>query len=91
MGMKNPDTDKLVMLTNHGQYGADILNIPQMHGVIDTVFNGMQKEFGTFASSVDKLRLLMTHIEKGIEKDAAHQKGYRSKDDSGCQAFKHVI
>jgi hypothetical protein len=88
--MKDPDADQLVVLADHGQDRAHILDITQMHGVIDAVLDGVKEEFGAFAGGIDELGLLVTNIEKGIDKDATYQQRDGGDYDPGCEALEHV-
>jgi hypothetical protein len=90
MGMKDPDPDQLVVLTDHGQDRAHILDITQVHGVVDAVLYGVQEEFGAFAGGIDELGLLVPNVEKGIDKDAAYQQGDGGNYYPGCEALEHV-
>jgi hypothetical protein len=85
--MKDTDADQLIMLTDHRENRADILDIAQMHGVIDTALNGMKQQFGTLTGGINQLRLLVTDVKGRIDEDTAHQQGDSSNDDAGSQAF----
>ena len=89
MRVKNTHTDQLVMLPDHGQDRADILNIAQMHGVVDTVFYGVKQQFGALSGRVDELGLLIPDVEARIDKNAADQQRDSCNDDAGCQALEH--
>ena len=85
--MKDAHADQLIMLADHREDRTDILNIAEMHGVIDTALNRVQQQLGTLAGGIDQLRLLITDVEGRIYKYAAHQQGDGRNNDAGCQAF----
>lgn len=89
--MENTDTYQLVVLADHGQDRAHILDVTQMHGIVDTVLYRVQEEFGAFAGAVYELGLLMPDVEESIEIDTANKEGDRGKNDSGSQALEHSI
>ena len=89
MRMKDPDTDQLVMLPDHVQDSADILNIAEMHGVIYAAFNGMQQQFGTFPGGIYQHIVLTPDVEGSIYEYTGDKQGDGGDYDAGCQAFKH--
>ena len=88
MRVKDAHADQLIMLTDHGENRTHILDITEMHGVIDTALNGVQQQFGTLSGGIDKLRLLVSDVEGRIQEDTADQQSDGGSDDAGCQALK---
>ena len=61
-----------------------------MHGVINTAFDGVQQQFGTFPGGINKHFLLFADVEDRIDKDARYEQG-----NGGCyyacrEATKHA-
>ena len=87
MGVKDAYTHQLIVLANHREDRTYILDVTQMHGVIDAALNGVKQQFGTLTGGIDQLGLLIADVVGRIDEYTAHQQRDGRNNDAGCQAF----
>jgi len=49
MGMEEPNSRQIAILSHHLQDNLRIFGITYTHGIVDTSFDGLQQQIGTFA------------------------------------------